>query len=124
MNTITAKNIVKNVVTLIKSIFTGDFGAAKQAVLNIFDSIATGIKNKITNAKNTVKNVVDGIKNIFNFKWSLPELKIPHISVTGGKAPFGIGSYSTGGGGNGSNSTVHFNCCGYCGGYCYYCSLR
>ena len=31
------------------------------------------------------------MKNALHFKWKLPNLKLPHISVSGGVAPFGIG---------------------------------
>ena len=67
----------------IKQSMIDKFNAAKESVLNIFESIKNGIKEKIESAKDTVRNVIDKIKNLFNFRWSLPKLALPHLSISG-----------------------------------------
>lgn len=55
------------------------------------ESIRSKIADKMQAAKDTVSSVIESIKGAFNFSWQLPELKLPHISVDGGEAPYGIG---------------------------------
>lgn len=78
---------------------------AKSTVLGIFDNIRNGISEKIQWAKEQVDNTIEGIKNLFNFDWSLPAPKLPHIDWhwedVGGVVSFpvfdGISWYAKGG---------------------------
>lgn len=54
--------------------------AAKDSALAIFDNIKNGIRDKIQWAKDQVSHIIDGIKSLFNFSWSLPAPKLPHIN--------------------------------------------
>ena len=54
----------------------------RTTAVNIFSSIKDGIVNKINAAKDGVRNAIDRIKGFFNFSWSLPKLKTPHLSWT------------------------------------------
>ena len=57
--------------------------AIKQSVVGIFNKIKNGISEKMNGAREAVKNVIDKIKGFFNFTWSLPKLKMPHLKITG-----------------------------------------
>lgn len=48
------------------------------------------IKSTFDNIKQHVVDAVEKIKSAFNFQWKLPDIKLPHFKVTGGKAPWGF----------------------------------
>ena len=69
-----------------------DLKGALKTVQNTFGKIKDTITDKMDAARDKVKGVMDKIKGFFPLKIGkiFSNLKIPKISVSGGKAPFGI----------------------------------
>lgn len=84
-------NIVKTAVNAIKTAING-ISSVVGKVKSTFTSVLNAIKSPIEKARDTVKGVVEKIKGFFPFHIGkiFDSIKLPHISVSGGKAPFGI----------------------------------
>ena len=75
----------------IKEFFSGGMDSLGDLLSTGLDNVLGFFTDIWETIKSVVKSGIDAVLDMFDFEWSLPELKLPHISVTGGEAPYGIG---------------------------------
>lgn len=87
------KTFISNGVNGWKNILSSAWNSIKSTASTAWNAIKSAITRPIQTALDTVKGIVNRLKNLFPLKVGkiFSNLKVPHIHVNGGKAPFGIG---------------------------------
>jgi len=84
------KEKVTNTINSVKNFFSNGFEAIKTKVTSILDNIKGKFTSVFDNVKHVVETSINFVKNLFNFEWSLPHLKLPHLTVTGSLDLFAV----------------------------------
>jgi tape measure domain-containing protein len=86
-----AKATVTNVANAIVNGVRNKFNSLVGTVQGIFNRVKTAIMTPINAAKSAVQSAINRISSIIRgVKLQLPHINLPHFSVSGGKAPWGI----------------------------------
>ena len=85
-----AKTNVSQKLGSIKGFFSEKLGSIASTVSSKMQEIKNSFTSKIQEAHDTISGIIEKIKKLFDISLKL-DIKLPHISVSGGEAPYGIG---------------------------------
>lgn len=77
------KGIAAATSTAISDIWRTGYDALNTLTGGKLDALRNKVSSVFESIKQTVQNVVNKLKSIMNFQWSLPHLRMPHLSVWG-----------------------------------------
>lgn len=99
-----AINVVKNIINSFKNGAISAFNGLMSTIRSLFGAVQNVMQNPFKSAWSVIQGIIAKLKSAFNFSWSLPKLKLPKISISGGfslappKVPkFGIDWFADGG---------------------------
>lgn len=92
-----ASTMIRSGLSVIKGIASGITSGIGSAVGSAMTKVKEAITRPIEQAKETIRGILDRIKGFFPLSIGriFSNLKVPHINVSGGSAPFGIGGLGT-----------------------------
>lgn len=85
----TASSVWSSVSTTVSNTWTTIKTNASKFMSNLLDTF----KTKFEKLKQTVTDAISRIKSAFDFDWHLPDLELPHISVTYSDAPWALARF-------------------------------
>lgn len=77
------------------SFFTSGFDSIYSTVSGVLDNVLGVFTSIFDDVRGVVSSAVDFLMGAFDFEWSLPDIQLPHFSITGGVAPYGLGGQGT-----------------------------
>lgn len=87
-------DVIESIVTFFSDAwenFTTGFSDIIGKIEGFGDDVWEKFTGIFEDAKSIVSGAIDELLGFFDFDWELPEIKLPHFSVSGGEAPWGFG---------------------------------